>query len=124
MKDIFLKILIVSLIALFSCDKEDDEKTTNFIGLSSNSIEFSSKKDSVDITTSDINWWFVSLDIQGKNTSTLFEDTIKGDWFQIVKIDKQTIKIVVDENKTNIERYFTVDIEWGNYFDYIDVLQR
>ncbi len=124
MKRIFLKIFIISLIALFSCDKEEDEKSTDFIGISSNSIEFSSIKDSTEITTNDVNWWFVSLNVQGEITTVLFEDTIKNDWFQIIKTDKQTIKIFVDENKTNIDRTFSVDIEWGNYFDYIEVLQK
>ncbi len=124
MKRICFKIFIISLIALFSCDKEEDEKSTDFIGLSSNYIEFSSKKDSTEITTNDVNWWFVSLNVQGEMTTVLFLDTIKSDWFQIIKTDKQTIKIVVDENKTNIDRTFSIVIEWGNYFDYIEVLQK
>ncbi len=124
MKDIFLKILIVSLIALFSCDKEEDEKTTDFIGLSSNSIEFSSKKDSTEITTNDVYWWFSSLHVQDEKYTVLFEDSIKGDWFQIIKTEDQKIKIVVDENDDDVERSFFLTIVSGNYAGYIEVLQK
>jgi hypothetical protein len=127
MKIISGSFLFILSIILISCnDNKNDGKgiSPDLIGLSSKTASFSSKKDSVIISTQKNWWWFTSVSYQDKTNSVQGEDSIKGEWFQIIKVDNQSIKIIVDKNLTDKERSLTVTLEAGNYFDYISVVQK
>lgn len=127
-------ILLIGIIILASCS--DDEELIgqweDNIHLSTNSVEFSSKTDSVTITTQG-DWWWVNgitfddsiynyysqegIDLESDNYLIEAED------FIVEKRDKNTLFVKISENTSSSPRIMSITLEAGDYFDYVTITQ-
>lgn len=99
------------------------------IGLSENKVEFAAEGGTFIINTQDYRWWLYSIEIDGVeinigNEGGVFTENGKEfikkyDWLTIHASYKK-IELTVDPNITSVERLFRINLQAGNYFDYIE----
>lgn len=106
-------------------------KWDDIIKLSTKTVEFSAKADSVLITTKGDWWWVNSISIGDKVYSAYNRDdinlesnsyVIKENDF-VVERRKNALFVKLDDNKTGIERKLKISLEAGDYFDSVCVNQ-
>lgn len=114
---------------LFSCAKG---RVTDTIQLSGNAFSLSSNTDSVMVTTKGLHWLIATVSL---NTNVVFtsNDTAFNSAncnfiytdsnFQITRRNCDTLLVKMNENKTNFQRILTIQLEAGDYFGNIDILQ-
>lgn len=128
---------IVSICATFvffavtqiSCVSTENRWTDN-IELSAKEAIFSSQTDSIEISTEGTQWWINDINADGRyiysDSSEVVKDYVRfdGDWFTVEKQGKQKLIVKVSENKSKNSRKMVITVEAGNYFEYINVLQK
>jgi len=129
-----IMILIASILILTSCsDKEDPiGKWDDNINLSTKSVDFEKKTDSVTITTEGNWWWIDAITFEdstycyyGREDINLESDSysIIEEQFLVERRDKNTLFVKINENNTGEERIMNITFEAGNYFDYVKINQ-
>jgi len=126
-------ILIATMFGLASCSEEKDTpdgKWDDIIKLSTKEVGFSHEKDSATITAEGDRWWINGMSIGdstyvGGNEIDRESDSyaIKGGDCVVEKRDKHTLFVKVGENATGGERIVRIDLEAGDYFDYVTIKQ-
>lgn len=124
-------LLIVTLIASYSCNDQKDGDWDDNIQLSIKTVEFSALSDSVTIKTGGTGWWITDITVNG-NFFYGFKDiniesdkyTIKQDCFVVERRDKNTLFIKVAANPNNYQRTITVGLQAGDYFDRVVIQQK
>lgn len=132
-KTITICLLIIFSGILFSCSdtKRKDGDWDDNIKLSSKSVEFNASADSVIITTEGTGWWISNVSVN--NTYYQLSPDIKveskhysfkKDCFVVERRDKNTLFIRLDANQLPVKRIFSVELEAGDYFDRILIIQK
>ena len=127
-------ILFFSIILISSCSDKKAliGKWDDIIKLSTNSVEFGAKTDSVSITTGGDWWWVNGITVNDSSYSVydredvdLESDSyiIKEECFVVERRDKNTLFIKLDENETGDERVMIIALEAGDYFDHVVIRQ-
>lgn len=126
-------LLIAFVVVVCSCS----DKTTKVgdwsdnIQLSAKSVVLSASSDSVVLKTGGSSWWITDVtvgDVHFNNHMYVGHETdtcsIKHDGFVVVRRDKSTLVIKVDENLLAVQRIITVGLEAGDYFDRVTITQK
>jgi hypothetical protein len=124
-------LLIVTLLASYSCNDKKDGDWDDNIQLSAKTFEFSALSDSVTIKTGGTTWWISDIAVNG-NFFYDFKDidmqsykySIKQDCFVVERRDKNTLFIKVAENPNNYQRMISVGLQAGDYFDRVVIHQK
>ncbi|CAL2086402.1 conserved exported hypothetical protein [Tenacibaculum dicentrarchi] len=126
-----ISLLILMISTITSCESENSIGLwEDNIKLSEKQVEFSSNKNSIVINTEGKWWWVheVSLD-RNSNFNINKIDTSANNFiieeteFRIERKNTTEIHIQMTKNKTNSERILLIDLESGNYFDRIEIIQ-
>lgn len=128
-------ILIFSSFLLLACKSDNQEVidglSQDTIGLSEKNIYFDSSKSSEIILTKGKKWWITSIETNEKiitpeYTANTFLNNIKitDEWFQVERVDSQTIVIEVIDNVYERPREFSIVLQSNDYFDYVLVKQE
>ena len=127
-------LLILSAFLISSCsDKEDPiGQWDDNIKLSTKSVGFVVKSDSVIITTEGDWWWIDDISINGISSTYYNREnidfysesyTIEGDCYTVKRCDKNTLFVKMNENVTGQKRKMTITLEAGDYFDHVVIKQ-
>ncbi len=122
--------LMLILLSSVSCleDRPDGDWDDN-IHLSQKKVEFTSAKNSITITTKGKWWWICDVSLNGKHLNLEGMNTSKGNFvinqeeFRIERRDTTEIHIEMTKNTTRTERILDIELEAGDYFDRIEVIQ-
>lgn len=101
------------------------------IKLSQKTVEFNASADSVIITTEGSWWWISNVSVN----STYFQlspeinveskhYSFRKDCFVVERRDKNTLFIKLDANELPVKRIFSVELEAGDYFDRVIIIQK
>ncbi|MDT0677296.1 hypothetical protein [Autumnicola musiva] len=123
----FFIILFFSLLSLSCSERQKEGDWENNIKLSQNFVEFSSKNDSIIITSEGESWWINNVVFNRSN----FKVTENSDGFVFLQEDEFTIErrsatelyIEVSENTSDSIRILFIDLQNGNFFDGIKITQ-
>jgi hypothetical protein len=122
---LILSYLIIT-IATLSCGGWRDN-----IKLSRRSAEFKPTGDSIIITTKGHFWWLDAISVydttyyQFEGTDVLTEHyKFAKDCFVFEKINNTTLFISLDTNNLGIKRLLRIDLQAGDYFDFITIVQN
>ncbi len=132
-----MKKIILPFIGLFimiSCSDKKDPigKWDDNIKLSTKSVEFTAKADSVTISTKGNWWWIDGITFENSRYSYYQREdinlesesySIKEDQFTVERRNKNTLFIKLNENNTGKERSMHISLEAGDYFDYVNIKQ-
>jgi hypothetical protein len=122
----------IMLILVYSCSdkKELDGKWDDNIKLSARTVGFGSNADSSIITTEGEWWWITGVSVNNEHfiipqDLNLQSDqyTLKNDYCVVERRNKNTIFIKAAANPNSAPRIITIELEAGDYFDYITVTQ-
>lgn len=128
-------ILLISIFFIISCSSEKEDPIglwDDNIKLSTKSVEFGVKADSVIITTEGDWWWIVSISLNdstycyNNNENINLESdsyTIIEDNFVVERREKNTLFVKLDDNVTGDERVLIIGLEAGDYFDSVRINQ-
>lgn len=133
----YLLIALVCVTVFSSCSKShewDDEKRIGLwddaIQLSTKTVEFDKHKNSVTISTKGDGWWIVGVSVNEETfgiprTINIESDNyiFKENCFVVEKKNNNTLSIEIEENTTNVERTMVIQLEAGDYFDYVTITQ-
>ena len=132
MKKILNQIIIIciTVLAFYSCSDKEGE-WDDVIILSEKNIEFGSEADSAIITTQGDWWWITGITVNNKTyRNSYYEDPelynycIEYNCVVVEKRDKHTLFIKVEDNMLAVNRYITIELEAGDYFDRISITQK
>ncbi|UMB54685.1 hypothetical protein MKD41_04255 [Lutibacter sp. A64] len=125
-----LSIIILSLSCCNSDSKESIGLWDDNIKLSQKTVEFSSDKNSIVITTEGEWWWIDMVTLNDDSNFDMNEiDTsasnfiIEESEFKIERKNATEIHIEMNKNETNSERILFIGLQAGNYFDRIIITQ-
>uniref|UniRef100_UPI00321666ED hypothetical protein n=1 Tax=uncultured Draconibacterium sp. TaxID=1573823 RepID=UPI00321666ED len=127
-------LLIIAILSTISCSDKDDPigLWDDNIQLSKKDVVFTSKTDSVTITTKGSWWWIDNISFQDSTYSYYGRDDINlesgsyyitEDDFIVERRDKNTLFIKLNQNNTGKKRNMDITVEAGNYFDHIFIEQ-
>ncbi len=127
-------IFLVSIFLISSCSDllQPKGKWDDNIKLSTRSVEFGAGADSAIITTKG-NWWWID-GISFEDSTYMYYNRkdidleseayiIVENCFVVERRDKNTLYVKFNENITGKERLMRIDLEAGDYFDYVNVKQ-
>jgi hypothetical protein len=131
---LYLFYLIALTLVIYSCSNANNERPLgqwdDNIKLSVKDIHFKSTADSITVKTQGNWWWVIGVSVNSVNFNNferinILSDNyvIKQDCFFIERKDKNTLFIKLDENLTSIERIVFVELEAGDYFDRVKIIQ-
>lgn len=127
-------LLILGIVVLISCTNNDDPnpiigKWSDNIVLSQKSATLNSNTNSITITTKYSGWWIAGIsldnkyiDLKGINILSENLKIINAD-FQLERNNGNTIIITMNQNTTNSERILYINLQGGDYFDGIKIIQ-
>ena len=114
-----------------------DGYETDQVGLSQDSVIFSSGEDSIVVVTSYKTWWLWGFDfyetsdlrshcgyyactLEERERSRTVGVEIKYEWLTVyVSSQEKVVKIEVDKNNTGKTRYWSITLQGGDYFGHI-----
>ena len=130
-KSSFLLIVIVTA-TLLSCAKKNE--IIDGIQLNKKSFSINKNTQIIVVTTKGINWWIGSamkdssyLNLQPQVSGTSFADCngmFADSTVEIKRSHCVTLQIKINENKTNASRKFAIQLEDGDYFDQVTIIQN
>jgi len=133
MKKLSKLIYLLTLTLIITSCTEKDEPIGlwgDIIKLSTKKVEFDSSSNSVTITTEGDWWWVIGVTVDDeefivhKDINLESESyVIEQDCFRVEKKDNNTLYIEIDENLSNTERTIFIQLEAGNYFDRVIIIQ-
>lgn len=107
----------------------------DIIGLSTKTVTLNGAGDPATVTTEGKHWWITSIEVDGETLYNSYYDNTenrnmyqtgkfnkKCDWLN-VSVDDWTLNISADMNYGE-ERTFRINVEAGDYFDYINGTQE
>lgn len=130
-KKIVFGIITILFLSFLSCESDTIEgKWDDNIKLSQKEINFTAESNSIVITTEGTWWWINgigldddwSFDTTGIDTS---EDNflIEENEFTIERRNADEIHINMTENQLDVKRILIINLQAGNYFDGIKIIQ-
>ncbi len=119
-------LLLIGITALTSCIELGN--CPRNIPLSTHKVTFSSAPDSTTVTTGNNDgWWLSDITVDGVEYNYgLDQDMnylIKIDSLTFERIEGTTILLKVGQNTTLNNRRFTVTLQYGNCFRFIEIIQ-
>lgn len=139
---IYYLFIFLFLFSFFSCDKVDGEGIPPKFDTEPH-IFSKNAVDTTIISKNDVNWTFAQIFVNnkeiGNDDETITYHRLKpspnaddqlghiykfeNDWFSIEKIDNKNIKIILKENKTELNRTLNFDAFAGNASTKISIAQ-
>jgi hypothetical protein len=123
---IFILIVFSITLILSSCGGWRDN-----IKLSTKTARFSSKGDSILITTKGDSWWLSYISVDNKmfdkfDGIDVLADSyiVKQDCFIFQRRDKNSLFIKLEPNPLNLKRIVIFELEAGDYFDRVTITQN
>jgi hypothetical protein len=121
---------LIVLAVFFSCETPIGQWSDN-IKLSTRSATFSANGDSIIIKTKGSWWWINDITINEKAawySMPQFADstqyTIGLDSILVQRRDKNTLSIKASKNNNKTQRIIDINLEAGDYFDSVDIIQK
>lgn len=107
----------------------------DIIGLSTKTVTLNGAGDPATVTTEGKHWWITSIEVDGETLySSYYDNTENRNMYQTGKFNKKCdwLNVSVDDWTLNIsadmnygeERTFRINVEAGDYFDYINGTQE
>lgn len=122
--------LSMLLLCLYSCE-EPIGKWDDNIKLSAKKADFKANGDSIIIKTGG-SWWWINNIMINKNpvwyprpeTADSTHYTVNLDSVAIKRQDAKTLFIKVNKNNLKSQREISINLEAGDYFDYVTITQK
>lgn len=126
------KSILIFLLAIFvsACTSEKEGDWDDNIKLSQKKFSIDALQNVAIITTEGDSWWVSGISFEGgqlfdysdvDTTSKNF--TITETEFVLERKNGKEISIEISKNTTNAERILNVELQAGNYFDVITIVQ-
>ena len=121
-------ILLIFTSVFFSCSSEKEGDWDDNIELTQKEFQFSSSENSVVIKTIKDGWWINTVSFNGETDYEQTENSdgrflISGDEFMVERIGSKEIYVEMNANTSSSERTLKIDLQNGNYFDSISIIQ-
>lgn len=132
-KSLQLAVLLTLIFFLGSCSDKNElvGYSDDNIKLSTKLVSFDKNENTATITTKGDGWWINGVSVNGINyprakdtDATSNSYTIEGVSFVVEKKNKTTLAVAADENNTGAERKMIVELQSGNYFDRVVIVQK
>jgi len=111
------------LFNLVSCDDREEGPSKDNIGLSQKEFILSNEEHEIQVITQKKDWKLTSYTLNGI-TTTINDDVFTEAWITVEKESPTSIKIILNENKTNEKRTIQIMLMKENYADYINIVQN
>ncbi|MDM1294227.1 hypothetical protein HX021_07935 [Sphingobacterium sp. N143] len=131
-------LFLAMILSLISC--KEPFATRRGPEFDASTHQFNSPKvDTILLTKNNERWWLndvlinnlsmdlyrprVNLKYENNTTNPLALAGVKGDWFEISKIDEHRIKVVLFANQSGRRRFLKFTTQSGNVFNMINIEQ-
>ena len=128
-KNTFYLAFVVAILFIISCKKTEQGKWSDNIKLSQKKVSFNSNINSIVVTTESTGWWLGGITYDKKNidlTNIKRLDqnfTVTEADFQVERKDGNKIIITMNQNTTKSDRLLTIGLQYGDYFDGVEITQ-
>lgn len=130
-KKIVFGIITILFLSFLSCESDTIEgKWDDNIKLSQKEINFTAESNSIVITTEGTWWWIngIGLDDDWSFDTTSIDTSednflIEENEFTIERRNADEIHINMTQNQLDVKRILIINLQAGNYFDGIKIIQ-
>lgn len=125
-------IFVIFELALYSCGETAlDGQSDDVIQLSSTEVSFAASEDSTTLTTQGSSWWLIGVR-SDHNAYYTFDDIdvlsanfqLQIDGLTVKRLDGTRLFLKVSANTTGENRQFYVDLQDGNFFQVVSIVQE